>query len=140
MQWKLPLSQYVDTESNILYASTDHFTVFDTYNSGWQSAETPTLELFQHAGYTGAASFSMPIKMPPGPGGFQPSLSLSYNSQTVDSATTDTQASWVGMGWSLDAAAYIERNGFGTKITDDDTYSLTLQGMGGTLWLGADGR
>lgn len=140
MQWKLPLSQYVDTENNVLYATTDHFTVFDTYNSGWQSAETPTLELFQHAGYTGAASFSMPIKVPPGPGGFQPSLSLSYNSQIVDTATTDTQASWVGMGWSLDAAAYIERNGFGTKITDDDTYSLTLQGMGGTLWLGADGR
>ncbi len=139
-QWKLPLRQHVDTENNILHAYTDHFTVFDTYNSGWQSAETPTLELFQHAGTTGAASFSLPIKLPPGPGGFQPSLSLSYNSQVVDSATTDTQASWVGMGWSLDAGAYVERNGFGTKDESDDSYNLTLQGMGGALWLGTDGR
>jgi hypothetical protein len=139
-EWELPFSQSVDTENNLVIASTDHLTVFDTYNSGWQSAETPTLDFFQHSGFTGAAAFSMPIKVPPGPGGFQPSLALSYSSQVVDTATTDSQASWVGMGWSLDAGGYIERNGFGTAVTDDDTYMLNANGMSGTLWIGADGR
>ena len=138
--WEPLLDQRVDAVNNLLIASTDHFTIFDTYNSGWQSAETPTMSMFQHSGFTGAASFSMPIKVPPGPGGFQPSLSLSYNSQVVDSVTTDSQASWAGMGWSLDAGGYIERNGFGTKATNDDSYSLNANGMSGELWIGADGR
>jgi hypothetical protein len=92
-KWEPLLNQWVDVENNLLIASTDHFTVFDTYNSGWQSAETPTMSFFQHSGFTGAASFSMPIKVPAGPGGFQPSLSLSYSSQVVDLVTTDSQAS-----------------------------------------------
>ncbi len=139
-QWEPLLDQRVDAENNLLIASTEHFTVFDTYNSGWQSAETPTMSMFQHSAFTGAASFSMPIKVPLGPGGFQPSLSLSYNSQVVDSVTTDSQASWAGMGWSFDAGGYIERNGFGTKATNDDSYSLNANGMSGELWIGADGR
>jgi hypothetical protein len=139
-KWEPLLNQWVDVENNLLIASTDHFTVFDTYNSGWQSAETPTMSFFQHSGFTGAASFSMPIKVPAGPGGFQPSLSLSYSSQVVDSVTTDSQASWAGMGWSFDAGGYIERNGFGTIPTNDDSYSLNANGMSGELWIDANGQ
>ena len=139
-QWKFPLDQQIDIENNLIIAHTDHFTVFDTYNSGWQSAETPTMDFFQHAGYTGASSFSMPIKVPAGPGGFQPSLSLSYSGQVVDSVTTDSQASWVGMGWSFDAGGYIERNGAGSFTTNDDSYSLNANGMSGALWPDGNGQ
>jgi RHS repeat-associated protein len=139
-QWKPPLDQHVDTENKVIIAHTDHFTVFDTYNSGWQSAETPTMSMFQTPSYTGASSFSMPIKVPAGPGGLQPSLTLSYNGQVVDSVNTESQASWVGMGWSLDAGGYIERNGSGTKDQTDDSFSVNANGISGELWIGADGR
>jgi RHS repeat-associated protein len=138
-QWKLPLSQSVDTETNIITAYTDHFTVFDTYNSNWQTAVTPTLSNFQHAGFTGAASFSLPIEVPAGPGGLQPSLTLSYSSSTVDNVSSKSQASWVGMGWSL-TTSYIERDGHGTNIELDDSYQLNLNGMSVELMPGSDGK
>ena len=99
------------------------------------------------ASFTGAASYSFPIQVPQGPGGLQPALALSYNSQVVDSATTKTQASWVGMGWSLDTG-YIARNmngtneynggnyGSGTNIRMDDDWKSS--GSGDTF-TGTDG-
>jgi YD repeat-containing protein len=138
-QWKLPLSQRVDKENNLLIATTDHFTVFDTYNANWQTAVTPTLSGFQTSGFTGAASFSLPIQVPAGPGGFQPSLTLSYSSSVVDNAGSQTQASWVGMGWSL-TTSYIERNGHGTNGVQDDSYALNLNGISVELLPGADGK
>jgi hypothetical protein len=133
--WKLPLSQRLDADNNLIYATTDHFTVFDTYTSNWESAETPTMDFFQTPGFTGSASFSMPIKVPPGPGGLQPSLSLSYSSSTVDNISSDSQASWAGMGWAI-GESYVEHNTNGTQGAPsggvpknvDDTYQLTLNG------------
>jgi hypothetical protein len=58
----------------------------------------------------------------------QPSLALSYNSQVIDEATTETQASWVGMGWSLETDS-IEVNTAGTSSTDDDSYFLNVGGV-----------
>ena len=79
------------------------------------------------------ATYSFPIQVPPGPGGLQPSLALSYNSQTVDGAISRTQASWVGMGWSLDTG-YIQRSMNGTpNYFEDDTFSLEVNGVGGLL-------
>jgi len=153
-EWKLPLSQRLDTVNNKIVATTDHFTVFDTYTSNWQSAETPTLSYFQTPGFTGAASFSMPIKVPPGPGGLQPSLSLSYSSSTADNVANESQASWAGMGWSI-AESYIEHNNNGTQgapikqivngqlVTTprnvDDTFQLTLNGTSIRLFKDANG-
>ncbi len=138
-QWKLPLSQRIDPENNILYAYTNHFTVFDTYNANWQTAVTPTLDASQTSAFTGAGSYSIPIKVPPGPGGFQPNITLSYSSAVVDNAGSQTQASWVGMGWSL-TTSYIERNGHGTNGVQDDSYNLNLNGMSVELFPGADGK
>jgi RHS repeat-associated protein len=140
-QWKLPLSQKLDTENNLIYATTDHFTVFDTYTSNWESAETPTMSFFQTPGFTGSASFSMPIKVPAGPGGLQPSLSLSYSSSTVDNVSSESQASWAGMGWSI-AESYIEHNNNGTQGDGkyvDDTYQLSLNGTSIRLFRDANG-
>ena len=49
----------------------------------------------------GAATYSVPIWTPPGPNGIQPSLSLSYNSQSGNGL--------LGVGWNLNAATAIER-------------------------------
>ncbi|WP_051370875.1 RHS repeat-associated core domain-containing protein [Streptomyces sp. 142MFCol3.1] len=59
---------------------------------------------------SGAFTYSMPVQLPKAPFGATPSLSLSYNSQSVDGRTsaTNNQASWAGMGWDLDVG-FIER-------------------------------
>lgn len=136
-QWKLPLSQRVDTENNLIIATTDHFTVYDAYNANWQTAVTPTLNGFNLSEFTGASNYSMPIKVPPGPGGLQPSLALTYSSSTVDYVTTESQASWVGMGWSM-TDSYIERNGHGTNGILDDSFQLNLNGMSVELFRSGD--
>jgi RHS repeat-associated protein len=50
---------------------------------------------------SGAYTYSYPITVPPVPGGLEPTVALTYNSQMVDGITsaTNPQASWVGDGW-----------------------------------------
>jgi hypothetical protein len=128
-----PLTTSVDTGTNQLTAVTDHFSLFDFKAQNWEASRLPSLEGFQLSGFTGAATYSYPIQVPPGPGGLQPSLSLSYNTQEVDSYSSRTQASWVGMGWSMDTG-YIQRNMNGTaNYFADDTFSLVMNGVGGLL-------
>lgn len=127
------LPSRVYTETNRLVAQTDHLTDFDIDVNSWQASQLPNLQGFQVSSFTGAASYSYPFWVPPGPGGLQPSLALSYSSQGVDSATARTQASWVGMGWSLDVGA-IERNMNGTNDDlRDDTFNLVVNGVSSML-------
>ena len=112
----------------MLRAVSDHLSFFDTLPTEPDAARLPSLSSFNAGGFSGAATYSFPIWTPPGPGGLQPSLSLSYNSQTIDNATaTQTQASWVGMGWSLDTG-YIERN-MHWSGDHNDLYSLVVNGV-----------
>ncbi len=126
-EWRyLPSS--VDTENNTVTALSDHLTVFSFNIQDWQAGRLPSLDGATTSLFTGAATYSTSFWTPPAPGGWQPSLSLSYSSEVVDSADSQTQASWVGMGWSLDTG-YIERNQNGTKgYQADDTFLLTLNG------------
>ncbi|NUM49369.1 MAG: hypothetical protein HUU38_32110, partial [Anaerolineales bacterium] len=122
--WGL-LSSRVDKEANVLTSWTTHFSDFDVDVNSWEAATLPTLDSFQVSQFTGAATYSMPFWVPPGPGDLQPSLSLSYNSQTVDNASAKTQAGWAGMGWSIDTG-YIQRDMNGTDdFFGDDTFSIT---------------
>ncbi|MGW6566025.1 RHS repeat-associated core domain-containing protein [Streptomyces sp. NPDC054975] len=59
---------------------------------------------------SGAFTYNLPIQVPKPPAGNAPTLSLSYNSQSVDALTSaqNTQASWSGLGWDL-GIGYIER-------------------------------
>ncbi|WP_213457323.1 SpvB/TcaC N-terminal domain-containing protein, partial [Rhizomonospora bruguierae] len=67
---------------------------------------------------TGAFSWSYPLRVPPGVGGPEPNLSLSYNSNAVDGRTsgTNNQGSWIGDGWDL-WPGFIERQ---YKSCNDD--------------------
>ncbi|MFI2430349.1 RHS repeat-associated core domain-containing protein [Streptomyces sp. NPDC018693] len=76
---------------------------------------------------SGAFTYDLPIQAPKPPTGPAPSLSLSYNSQSVDAMTSsqNTQANWAGLGWELDGVGFIERRYRGCQ--DDGT---------GTGWVG----
>ena len=99
------LPSSIDPETKTLKGITSHFSVFDMGLNQWQASHVPTVDSFQVSNFTGAGTFSLPIEVPAGPGGLQPSLTLSYNSQVVDQSTTVTQASWVGMGWTLETGS-----------------------------------
>lgn len=75
---------------------------------------------------SGAFTYDLPIDVPKPPAGSAPSLSLAYNSQTLDGLTSasNTQASSSGLGWDL-GVGFIERRYRGCQ--DDGT---------GTGWVG----
>jgi RHS repeat-associated protein len=134
-----PVRSRVDIEANTLIAWVNHFSQFDVNAQDWEAARLPSMAAFQTAGFTGAATYSFPIQVPTGPGGLQPSLSLNYSSGVVDNASGYSQASWVGMGWSLDTG-YIQRNMHGSMTwLEDDTFSLNANGVGGMMLVGTDG-
>ncbi len=130
--WR-PLPTTVDPNTNTLTAQTDHFTVFDYKAETWQAASLPTIDSFQVSEFIGAGTYSMPFWTPPGPGGLQPSLSLSYNSQMIDNSSLYTQASWVGAGWSLDTGSIIRIMHDTDDDTSDDTFTIAVAGIGSTL-------
>ncbi|MGW0844988.1 RHS repeat-associated core domain-containing protein [Streptomyces sp. NPDC002787] len=72
---------------------------------------------------SGAFTYDLPMQAPKPPMGNAPSLSLSYNSQSVDSLTSaeNTQAGWAGLGWELGGVGFIERRYRGCQ--DDGTGS-----------------
>jgi len=79
LDW-FPIETTVDTEKNTLTAYSDHLTVFDYKANNWQSQSLPTVDSFKVSDFTGAGTYGINIWTPPGPGGLQPSLGLSYNS------------------------------------------------------------
>ena len=136
-EW-IPLPSWVDLPNKTLHATSDHLTIFDFDLQNWQAARLPALN-GEVAAFTGAATYSYPFQLPEGPGGLKPGLALTYNSQAVDAATLQTQAGWVGMGWSLETG-FIERNQHGTPdYREDDTFSLNAGGISSPLLPGADG-
>ena len=70
--------------------------------------------------FTGAATTSIPIDVPPGRGGVQPNLALVY--------TSASRNGWVGLGWKLDKGVIDRQTKFGLNYSGDD-YIFRLAGI-----------
>jgi YD repeat-containing protein len=74
--------------------------------------------------FTGAATYTYPIKVPPGVNGLQPFISLSYNHQGTNSFPSE-----IGVAWSL-SKNYVERHtSYSREDTTDDYFILHFNGM-----------
>lgn len=83
---------------------------------------------------TGAFSWTYPMPAPPAPAGPEPSVGLTYNSQTVDGETgsTNNQPSVVGDGWELTGTGFIERSY--VSCSKDDGASGPVNSSGDLCW------
>ena len=74
--------------------------------------------------FTGTATTSIPISVPPGRQGVQPELALVYGSANGNG--------WVGMGWKLEKSVIDRRTKFGLDYNGDD-YTFRLSGINADL-------
>ncbi|NLW73160.1 MAG: hypothetical protein GXY37_09800, partial [Chloroflexi bacterium] len=123
-----PIETTTDPDANRVHFQSDHLTVFDIKVADWQSYIPPITQSYEVSAFTGAMTYSYPLKTFTGPGGLKPELTLSYNSQIIDQSVAYTQASWVGMGWTLETGS-ITRDMHGTDSTADDTFFLSYNGI-----------
>ena len=70
--------------------------------------------------FTGTATTSIPIEVPPGRGGIQPDLALVYGSSNGNG--------WLGMGWKLEKGVIERQTKFGVDYSGDD-YVFRLSGI-----------
>jgi RHS repeat-associated protein len=96
----LPDNQF-DKDQQVLSATTNHFTTLGEIGqlliSGPGRINAAQVDL-----HSGSTTFSYPIELPAGPGGFQPKINMVYNSASVDEMKSKrSTASWVGSGWTM---------------------------------------
>ncbi|MFD8630833.1 polymorphic toxin-type HINT domain-containing protein [Streptomyces sp. NPDC059533] len=84
-------------------------------------------------GSTGAFTWSYDISVPGVPGGQSPKIGLSYSSQAVDGrmGASNSQASWIGDGWSWEPG-FIERKY--KPCNDDKTGGTNTTKVGDLCW------
>ena len=131
-----------EPQTDQLVATTPHFSLW-AVDPPYDRVKNyvPSVDNFEVDLQTGTANIEYPINLPPGPGGFGPKVSLSYNSGNVDRVDVRQQGtSNVGWGWSL-SSSYIAA----TKQSweSDPTYqpwtaSIVVDGINGDLVLGRD--
>ncbi len=127
----LPL---VDQQAGpVLTVEVDHFSTFVAGTDGeMELGWLPRFNDAQVSLFNGAFTYNYPLEIPPGRGGLQPSLNLSYSSRRIDGILAWTQSDWVGMGWNIDAVEIV-RQGLHRCWDDDwicydDKFVLVLNG------------
>ena len=93
-------SQY-DKDKKVLTASTTHFSHYGEMANPLFNGPGRVMAANTDL-HSGTATFSYPLELPPGPGGFQPKVELTYSSASVNEMKNlRSVGSWVGIGWDL---------------------------------------
>jgi RHS repeat-associated protein len=137
-EWEYVPLKEVNRRTGVITAEVEHFSVYGAgviSENGWQL-------LFNDVvvdGFRGSLSYQYPLEVPPGRGGVQPNLALTYNSDRVDGILADVQSDWAGLGWSLDAPQIVRKvhwctsPGYICTDTSHPDYTLVIGGVGYTL-------
>ncbi|MEW5956352.1 MAG: PKD domain-containing protein [Chloroflexota bacterium] len=131
-----PLTTTVDQNEDLAQAEVDHFTAFRGLTAGLAggppSIEAAPLTPDDTDLFSGAATFVLPLTVPPGTAGMQPELSLSYSSRVAQ----DTITRQAGVaGWGVDLSIpFIGRTAQTSAIRTptlvaQDQYYLVLGGV-----------
>ncbi|MFH1396675.1 MAG: toxin TcdB middle/N-terminal domain-containing protein [archaeon] len=73
--------------------------------------------------FSGAATYSYPIKVPEGVNGLKPAISLNYNHQSTNAIPTS-----LGYAWDLNRFEIVRNINYTRSDTSDDYYELYLNG------------
>lgn len=116
----------VDLRTLTVTALITHFSVYSSQAQSQISA--PGTALSYHVSpQSGAVTLNTPLELPSGPGGFVPSLSLSYTSARVDDMRSETDmGSWAGVGWDLSLPTI-------QRVPASNRYFLSMSGIAGEL-------
>jgi RHS repeat-associated protein len=142
--WEEVLSRW-DPEAGKLVAATPHFSLY-AVGDGFDKVNNylPSVNSFEVDLQSGTASIQYPFNIPPGPAGFGPKVSLSYNSGNVDRVDVGQQGSSpVGWGWnlSMNSIAATQHHWRGCINSQDPsvagyhpwTVSISVDGVNGDL-------
>jgi RHS repeat-associated protein len=114
----------LDVNTGVQTAQINHFS---TYGEGADDElqMASYIHDYEVGLHSGTSQTSIPIEVPPGPGGLTPSLALTYDSGRVDSMKDrDSVGSWVGIGWDLTTGS-IKRDNYGGA----NHYFLEMNGV-----------
>jgi RHS repeat-associated protein len=130
----LPVPSELNVDQDMIIGHPNHFSD-DAVTATKIVSMAPLLDGRNVDLHSGAASFSIPIQLPPGRGGLTPQLSLDYNSERLGGMKGYTSnGSWVGTGWELDVP--------NIQFSEDPVYDpdnfhtrafLSLGGLGGEM-------
>jgi len=122
-----PIRTEVDEKNKIIRGYTTHFSAFEIDADEVINTMIPQLKEADISTYTGGATYSIPIPVPPSLGDYSPAVSLSYNSQMADNASSQRQGSAIGLGWDLNYGGRITTDtGASFSSKTDDSYSITI--------------
>lgn len=92
------------------------------------------------AEFSGSAQYTFPIAEPPGRGGLQPNVDLSYSSGALNGQTrTSADQGLFGLGWSIADTVEISRKGIEPRVDGGlyvhyyDTFQISINGQGADL-------
>ncbi len=129
-QWLPANSSTFDPKTGSLTATTNHFTLYGEQANPLVNGPGRVMASDVNL-HSGTSTFSYPFELPPGPGGFKPTLQLTYNSGAADEMKNKRDmGSWVGIGWTMnlgrisqdqnDNRYYLELNGASYELVSSD--------------------
>jgi len=90
------------------------------------------LDAGQVAQFTGAATWSFPLAVPAGAGGLSIPLTITYNSDQINSKTDTvaTDGSWLGLGFDLDVGRVVNQGGYRLNAVGQSSKLIAVPGSG----------